>query len=115
MGDSGMLINILKSKIHRAKITHCHLEYAGSFGIDKDIMKKAGILSYEKILVGNVNTGERFETYCIEEPAGSNKFCLYGATARLGVPGDIVIIMLFAQMTPEEAANYKPLVVDFSV
>lgn len=107
-----MLVNILKSKIHRAKITHVNFEYSGSFGVDKKIMQKAGILPYEKILIANLNTGDRFETYCIEEPSGSNKFSLYGGTARLGMPGDIVVIMSFARMTPEEALKHKPVVIN---
>lgn len=105
-----MLIEVLKSKIHRAKVTHSNFEYCGSFGIDKDIMKQANLLPYEKILIVNLNTGDRFETYCIEEPAGSENFALYGGSARLGMPGDIVIIMSFAQISREEAVNHKPVV-----
>lgn len=109
-----MLVNILKSKIHRARITDVNLEYSGSFGVDKKIMDEAGFFPYEKILIVNVNTGDRFETYCIEEPAGSKKFSLYGAAARLGMPGDIVVIMSFASMTPEEAKMHKPIVVNMN-
>ena len=109
-----MLVTVLKSKIHRAKVTHINLDYSGSFGIDKDIMAKVGLVPYEKILISNMNTGDRLETYCIEEPAGSMKFALYGAAARLGMPGDIVVVMSFAQLTPEELSKHKPVVVNLN-
>jgi aspartate 1-decarboxylase len=108
-----MLITVLKSKIHRATLTDSNLHYSGSMGIDLGIMKKAKISEYEKLLVINVNTGNRFETYCIQEPEGSGKFALYGGAARLGIKGDLVIIMTFAEMTPEEAAGHKPISVNF--
>ncbi|MBN2144362.1 MAG: aspartate 1-decarboxylase [Candidatus Aureabacteria bacterium] len=108
-----MLVTVLKSKIHRAILTDANLHYAGSMGIDSAVMKKASLIEYERILVINLNTGERFETYCIAEPEGSGKFALYGGAARLGMKGDPVIIMAFAEMTPEEAKVHKPITIGF--
>lgn len=108
-----MLINVLKSKIYKAKLTFASLEYSGSFGIDKAIMKKVNILPYEKLLVVNMNTGSRFETYALEEPEGSNKFSLYGAAARLGMVGDYVIIMTFTTLEENELSNYKPIILNY--
>ena len=103
-----MLIQMLKSKLHRAILTQCELNYTGSISIDRDLLDLAGILPYEKVLVVNQNNGSRLETYAIEAPRGSKEFCLNGAAARLGQPGDLVTIMCFAQMTPEEAVNWTP-------
>ena len=105
-----MQIQMLKCKIHRAVLTACELNYQGSLSIDRDILDAAGILPYEKILVVNQTNGQRLETYAIEAPRGSREFCLNGAAARLGQPGDMVIIMAFALMSPEEAATHVPRV-----
>ena len=105
-----MQIQMLKCKIHRAVLTACELNYQGSLSIDRDILDAAGILPYEKILVVNQTNGQRLETYAIEAPRGSREFCLNGAAARLGQPGDMVTIMAFALMSPEEAATYVPRV-----
>ncbi len=103
-----MLVEMLKSKLHRAVLTQCELNYTGSISIDRDLMDLAGILPFEKVLVVNQNNGSRLETYAIEAPRGSKMFCLNGAAARLGLPGDMVTIMTFIQMTPEEAQSWKP-------
>ena len=105
-----MQIQLLKSKLHRARLTECRLDYEGSLGIDQDIMDAVGIVPGEKLLVVNQNNGERLETYAIPETCGSRTFCLNGAAARKGEPGDIVIVMAFASMTPDEARGFVPSV-----
>ncbi len=104
-----MTVEMLKGKIHRATVKQAELNYVGSITIDKELMKAAGIFEYEKVQVVNVNNGERFETYVIAGEDGM--ICLNGAAARCASVGDKVIIMAYAQMTPEEAANHKPTVV----
>jgi len=106
-----MLINMMKSKIHRATITGANLNYEGSIAIDQVLLKAANILPFELVHVVNINNGSRFETYTIEAPAGSGKIELNGAAARLGQPGDLIIIISYSQMTPEEADKHKPVVV----
>jgi aspartate 1-decarboxylase len=106
-----MLLTILKSKIHRATVTQAELGYVGSITIDHDLMAAANLREYEKVQVVNNNNGERFETYVIKGEPGSGVICLNGAAARRGVVGDVVIIMAYAQMTPEEADAAKPAVV----
>jgi len=109
-----MWLQMLKCKLHRAVLTACELNYQGSLSIDRDLLDLAGILPFEKILVVNQNNGQRLETYAIEAPRGSHEFCLNGAAARLGMPGDLVIIMAFLSMTPEEAVGHCPRVVTLS-
>ena len=109
-----MQVQMLKCKIHRAQLTACLLNYQGSLSIDRDFLDAAGILPFEKILVVNQTNGQRLETYAIESPRGSKEFCLNGAAARLGMVGDMVTIMSFAMMTPEEANGWKPRVVVLS-
>lgn len=106
-----MTASLLKSKIHRAKVTDRSLAYEGSMSIDLDLMDMVGLMPHERILVGNMANGERFETYAIPGPRGSRAICLNGATARLGEPGDILTIMSFGHYTPEEAAVHKPRIV----
>jgi len=106
-----MQLQILKCKLHRAELTASELNYEGSLSIDLDLLDLAGILPHEKILVVNQNNGLRLETYAIAAPRGSREFCLNGAAARLGMPGDLVTIMAFALMEPTEAATYQPKVV----
>ncbi len=103
-----MNITLLKSKIHRAKITDSSLNYVGSFSIDRDLMDLVGLIPYEKILISNMATGHRFETYVIEAPRQSRSFVLNGATARLGTAGDLVTIFSFASMSQDEAKEHKP-------
>ena len=103
-----MLIKVLRSKIHRARITETHLEYEGSITIDEDLIEAAGLVPGEAVLVANVNNGTRHETYVMRGERGSGIVCLNGASARLASPGDLVIIMGFAYVTPEELAKHKP-------
>lgn len=101
-----MLLEVLKSKILRAETTDSRIDYEGSLAIDQDLMDKVGLITGEKILVGNINNGERFETYAIAAPRGSKTFSVRGAAAHLGKAGDLLVIMSFAQMTPEEAKAF---------
>ena len=105
-----MLITLLKAKLHRATVTEANLNYTGSITIDRDLVDEAGIFIHEKVQIVNNNNGARFETYVIGGERGSGVVCLNGAAARLVQPGDKVIIMAYAQMTPEEAKNHKPVV-----
>ena len=106
-----MLIEMLKGKIHRARVTQAELNYVGSVTIDRTLMDAAGILEYEKVQIADVDNGERLETYVIAGEAGSGVICLNGAAARCVSTGDKVIIMAYAQVTPEEARSFKPKVV----
>jgi len=106
-----MLIELLKSKIHRATITDACLDYEGSITIDKELMCAAGLLEHEKVHVLNINNGERFETYIIEGEPKSGIICLNGAAARLVQKNDLVIIVAYITLTPEEAESWKPKVV----
>ncbi|MEO0006123.1 MAG: hypothetical protein RJA20_319 [Bacteroidota bacterium] len=106
-----MLIEIFKSKIHRVKVTQADLNYVGSITIDEELLEAANILEGEKVQIVNNNNGERFETYTIKGERGSGVICLNGAAARRVQVGDIVIIIAYALMTPEEARTFKPAVV----
>ncbi|MDG1724248.1 MAG: aspartate 1-decarboxylase [Bacteroidia bacterium] len=103
-----MIIEVLKSKIHRAKITQTELDYVGSITIDQDLMEASNIIEGEKVLIVNNNNGERIETYVIIGKRGSGMICLNGAAARKASKGDIIIIMSFAQMDFEKAKIFKP-------
>lgn len=106
-----MLIEVLKSKIHKATITGANLHYVGSITVDEELMDAAGLIENEKVHVLNLNNGERLVTYVIKGERGSGDIFLNGAAARKVVAGDVVIIMSFAQITPEEARSFKPLVI----
>lgn len=106
-----MFLHIHKSKIHRVKVTEANLNYVGSITIDEDLMDAANLYDGEKVQVVNNNNGERIETYVIKGPRGSGVICLNGAAARKAAIGDVVIIVSYALMTPEEAKNYKAVVV----
>ncbi len=106
-----MYITMLKSKIHRATVTQSDLNYVGSITIDKKLMDAAGLLEYEKVQIANIDNGNRFETYIIAGEYGSGCICLNGAAAKCVEVGDKVIIMAYAQMTPEENENHYPKVV----
>lgn len=106
-----MLIEMMKSKIHRVTVTEANLNYIGSITIDSALLKAANILEGERVFIVDNNNGERFDTYTIAGEEGSGVVCLNGAAARKVQPGDIVIIMAYARMTPEEARNFKPSVV----
>lgn len=104
-------IQLLKSKIHRVKVTEANLDYIGSITIDEDLMDAAGIFPGERVFIVDNNNGERFDTYAIPGPRQSGVICLNGAAARKVHTGDVVIIMAYATMTPEDARTWKPTVV----
>ncbi len=106
-----MRIEVLKSKIHRVKITQAELHYVGSITIDEDLMDAANIIANEKVQIVNVNNGERLETYVIKGERGSGQVCLNGPAARKAQVGDIVIVISYASMDMEEAKNYTPVLV----
>ena len=106
-----MNIKLLKSKIHRAVITQADLDYVGSITIDTKLMREAGIVEYEKVQVADINNGNRFETYTIAGEEGSGIICVNGAAAHCVNVGDKIIIMAYADMTPEEAKKHKPEVI----
>jgi len=106
-----MFVKILKSKLHRARVTDAKLHYPGSIAIDSALMEAAGILPYESVLVADVDNGHRLETYVVPAEAGSGEIGILGAAARLIQPKDIVIILGFGYVTPEEARDHKPKVV----
>ncbi|HTY82190.1 MAG TPA: aspartate 1-decarboxylase [Dehalococcoidales bacterium] len=102
---------MLKSKIHRASVTDANINYEGSITIDKKLMTAADILPYEQVHVLNVNNGARFTTYAIEGREGAGDICLNGAAARMGVKGDIVIILTYTTVPEDQLQNYKPTIV----
>jgi aspartate 1-decarboxylase len=106
-----MFVKILKSKLHRARVTETKLHYPGSIAIDSSLMEAAGILPYESVLIADLDNGNRLETYVVPAEAGSGQIVILGAAARLIRPKDIVIILSFALLTPEEAKEFKPTVV----
>ncbi len=106
-----MLIEMLKSKIHRVKVTEANLNYIGSITIDSELLDAADILPGQKVAIVNNNNGERFETYVIAGPRRSGMICLNGAAARKAQPGDIIIIIAYAMMTPEEAKTSHPRII----
>ena len=103
-----MLRTLYKSKIHRATLTDADLHYEGSITVDSDLLEAADILCYEKVQVVNINTGGRLDTYAIEGEHGSGEICLNGAAARLGQPGDKIIIISYAEMEDIEAREWEP-------
>ncbi len=106
-----MLIEVLKSKIHKVSITGANLNYIGSISIDEELMEAADLIENEKVHVLNLNNGERLETYVIKGKRSSGEICLNGAAARKVLVGDVIIIMSFAMMDPEEAKTFKPKLV----
>ena len=102
---------MLKSKIHRVTVTEADLNYIGSITVDAALLRAAGILPGERVFIVNNNNGERFDTYTIAGEENSGVICLNGAAARRAQPGDIIIIMAYARMTPEEAESWKPKVI----
>jgi len=106
-----MRLNVFKSKIHRATVTHADLEYEGSVTVDSDLLDAAEILPYEAVHIWNVTRGSRLVTYALPGPRGSGAICVNGAAAHLNKPGDRVILATFAEMTREEARRHRPLVV----
>ncbi|HWK57831.1 MAG TPA: aspartate 1-decarboxylase [Parapedobacter sp.] len=106
-----MVIEVLKSKIHRVRVTQAELNYVGSITIDEDLMDAANIIANEKVQIVNNNNGARFETYVIKGERGSGVVCLNGAAARLVQVGDVVIIISYALMEQEKAKKYEPLLI----
>jgi len=104
-----MLVSVLKSKLHRACVTDADLNYEGSLGVSKELMAAVGFKPYEKVLVANINNGERLETYIIEEEE-PGRIVLNGAAAHKGKAGDRIIAMTFALLNPEETEYHRPLV-----
>lgn len=106
-----MYLKMLKGKIHRAVVKQAELNYVGSITVDPELMAAAGILEYENVQIVDIENGNRFETYTICGEPGSGMICLNGAAARQVQTGDHIILMAYAQMTPEEAAKFQPKVV----
>lgn len=107
----GMNIEVLKSKIHRVKITQAELHYVGSIAIDEDLMDAANIIENEKVQIVNINNGERLETYVIKGDRGSGQICLNGPAARKAQVGDIIIIISYCSLNIEEAKKHKPTLI----
>ncbi len=101
----------MRAKIHRVRVTEANLHYVGSIAIDEDLMNAAGIYENERVQVVNIHNGERLETYVIKAPAGSGTIALNGPAARKCQVGDIVIVVAYAWMTPEEARQHRPVVI----
>jgi aspartate 1-decarboxylase len=106
-----MLVHLLKSKIHRARVTGANLQYEGSMSIDRDLMDKIGLLPYERILCSNMANGARFETYAIPGERGKGEIVLNGAAAHLGKTGDQLTIMSFTEVQADDAKFWKPHVI----
>jgi aspartate 1-decarboxylase len=106
-----MQVSLLKSKLHRVTVTSVAPDYSGSLSIDETLMKAAGFLIHEKILVGNITNGERFETYAIPASPDSGEIALNGAAAHKGAPGDLLVILSFVQLDADEAADWEPRII----
>ncbi|MEN8224984.1 MAG: aspartate 1-decarboxylase [Bacteroidota bacterium] len=106
-----MQIEVLKSKIHRCTITEADLHYVGSIAIDEDLMEAAHLIENEKVHIYNITNGERLETYVITGERGSGIISLNGAAARKAAVGDLIIIVSYASMDPDEAAKHKPAII----
>ena len=108
-----MHLNMLKAKLHRARVTHSELDYEGSCAIDGKILDFSGIREYEQIHIYNINNGHRFTTYAIRAEEGSGVFSINGAASRLACPGDLIIIAAYASLDEKEMKTYKPTLVYF--
>lgn len=106
-----MFIQLMKSKIHRVTVTGANLNYIGSITLDRKLMEAAGIIEGERVFIVDNNNGERLDTYVIAGEYGSGTVCLNGAAARKVQPGDVVIIIAYAMMTPQEASEFRPKVI----
>ena len=106
-----MLIEVLKSKIHRVRITEAELHYVGSITIDEDLMDAANLVENEKVQIVNINNGERLETYVITGKRGSGQICLNGPAARKAQVGDIIIIISYGSIDQKEAKSHEPIVI----
>jgi aspartate 1-decarboxylase len=106
-----MLIEVVKSKIHKVTVTEANLQYVGSISIDEDLMDAANLIEGEKVQVVNINNGERLETYVIKGERGSGQICMNGPAARKAAIGDIIIIIAYALIEFEEAKSFKPKII----
>ena len=106
-----MTIEMMQAKIHRVTVTEANLNYIGSITVDSQLLDAAGIIAGQRVSIVNNNNGERFDTYVISGAPGSGTICLNGAAARKAQPGDVIIIIAYASMTPEEAKTFKPTIV----
>ncbi|MDR3309429.1 MAG: aspartate 1-decarboxylase [Tannerella sp.] len=106
-----MTIGVLKSKIHRVTVTEANLNYIGSITVDEDLMDAANLIEYERVQILDNNNGERFETYIIKGARGSGVICLNGAAARRVQPGDVILIISYAQMDFDEAKRFRPAII----
>jgi len=106
-----MLIEVLKSKIHKVAVTEANLNYVGSVTIDEDLMDASNLIENEKVQVLNINNGERLETYVIKGKRGSGEICLNGPAARKVTVGDVVIIMSYASVDFQEAKSFRPVII----
>ena len=106
-----MLLNLMKAKIHRARVTDANLAYEGSITIDKNLLEASGIFAHEQVHVVDIDNGQRFITYVIEGKAGSGAMCVNGAAARLVSVGDRIIVIAYCHATPQEAREHRPRVV----
>ena len=109
--ENKIFIEVLKSKIHRVRLTGAELHYIGSIELDEDLMDASNIIEGEKVQILNCNNGERFETYVIKAARGSGRVCLNGPAARKGLPGDIIIIVSYASMDMATARQFKPTII----
>lgn len=106
-----MTITMFRAKLHRVRVTQAELYYEGSISVDRELLEASGILPYEKVAVVNVNNGSRLETYTIPAPAGSRTICMNGPAARLAAKGDEVIVIAYADLSPDEARLHSARVV----
>ena len=105
------LITLMKSKLHRAAVTSCEIDYEGSLRVDPDLLQRAEMLPFEWVHIWNITNGQRFETYLIEGAKGSREFCVNGAAARLCQPGDRIIVATTCTVPAEDARSHQPVVV----
>jgi len=106
-----MFIEVVKSKIHRVKVTQAELNYVGSITIDEDLLDASNIIDGQKVQIVNINNGERLETYVIKGERGSGEICLNGPAARKVQVGDIIIIIAYCWLSPEKAQNFAPTLI----
>ena len=105
-----MLINVMRAKLHRLTVTQADLNYIGSISLDPDLIEAAGLVEGERVQIVNINNGERLETYAITGERGTGQVCLNGPAARKVQPGDVIIVIAYGLMTPEEAKDFQPTV-----
>ena len=105
-----MLINVMRAKLHRLTVTQADLNYIGSISLDPDLTEAAGLVEGERVQIVNINNGERLETYVITGERGTGQVCLNGPAARKVQPGDVIIVIAYGLMTPDEAKDFQPTV-----